>query len=350
VTAVSEARTGYLRLAHRRALLLAGLALALVVSCAVDVASGPAGLGLRDVVGTILSPAGAEPAMRLIVWEIRLPVALMAVVVGALLATAGAQMQTVLGNPLASPFTLGISAAASFGAALAIVGGVSLVPFAGPMLVTANAFLCALVAAGIIYALSRVRGASAETVVLLGIGLVFTFNALLALLQFLASEQALQEVVFWTLGSLGKASWTKIGIAAGVLAAMAPWLARRAWMLTALRLGDSRARALGIDVDRLRLTSLLSVSLLAAVAVAFVGTIGFVGLVGPHLARMLLGEDQRFFLAGSALAGALLLSITSIVSKSLMPGVVIPIGIVTALVGVPFFLALVLGRRREFFG
>jgi iron complex transport system permease protein len=338
---------GYRRLVRRRALTLAALLVALVLSCVVDVAVGPSGLALGDVVRTLLGADAGDPVTRVIVMEIRLPVALTAAVVGALLALAGAQMQTVLDNPLASPFTLGISAAASFGAALAIVLGVGLLPLAGPWLVTANAFLLAMAAALVIHAASRLHGVTVETIVLLGIALVFTFNALLALLQFIASEQALQEVVFWTLGSLGKASWPKLGIAALVLALATPLLVRQAWAMTALRLGESKARSLGIDVERLRLRTLLLVSLLAAVAVAFVGTVGFVGLVGPHIARMLLGEDQRFFVLGSAVAGALLLSLTSIVSKSLIPGVVFPIGIVTALVGVPFFLVLVLGRRER---
>lgn len=340
------ASVSYVRLVRRRAAILAALVVALVLSCLVDVGVGPSGLDLGDVVRTLLSTAGGDPVARVIVLDIRLPVALTAVVVGASLAVAGAQMQTVLDNPLASPFTLGISAAASFGAALAIVMGVSLLPVAGPWLVTANAFVMAMLASLLVHALSRLRGVTVETVVLLGIALVFTFNALVALLQFMASEQALQEVVFWTLGSLGKASWPKLAVAALVLAACVPLLARQAWAMTALRLGEVKARSLGVDVDRLRLRTLLLSSLLAAVAVSFVGTVGFVGLVGPHIARMLLGEDQRLFLLGSAVAGALLLSLTSIVSKVLMPGVVFPIGIITALVGVPFFLFLVLGQRR----
>jgi iron complex transport system permease protein len=132
-----------------------------------------------------------------------------------------------------------------------------------------------------------------------------------------------------------------------VLVVLLPLMARRAWQLTALRLGEDKARSFGIDVRRMRLETILAVSLLAAVPVAFVGTIGFVGLVGPHIARMLIGEDQRFFLPASALAGALMLSATSIVSKSIVPGVIFPIGVITALVGVPFFFSLILTSRRR---
>jgi iron complex transport system permease protein len=183
--------------------------------------------------------------------------------------------------------------------------------------------------------------------VLLGIAQVFLYSALLALLQYIANEQALQQVVFWTMGSLAKASWPKIGLATAVLALTLPLFVLHVWKLTALRLGDEKAKSLGVNVERLRLNVLIAVSLLAATAVSFVGAIGFVGLVGPHVARMLVGEDQRYFLPTSALAGALLLSITAIVSKSIVPGVLVPIGIITSLVGVPFFLGLILTKRRQ---
>jgi iron complex transport system permease protein len=195
-------------------------------------------------------------------------------------------MQTILNNPLASPFTLGISAAAGFGAAVALVLGVSIIPLGGIFFIAGNAFVFAILASLAIHACSLLRGVTAETMVLLGIALVFLFNALLALLQYVASEQALQQVVFWTLGSLTKSDWPKLGLTAAVLAAIVPLFGRAAWQLTALRLGDERARSLGVDASRLRLYVLLGVSLLAATSVAFVGTIGFVGLVGPHVARV----------------------------------------------------------------
>jgi iron complex transport system permease protein len=257
-------------------------------------------------------------------------------------------MQTILNNPLASPFTLGISAAAGFGASVALVVGYSFFPWVGGIFfVSANAFVFAMLASLLIYALSKMRGATTETMVLLGIALVFSFNALLSLIQYIATEQALQQVVFWTLGSLLKASWPKIGIIALVLAAIIPFFLRQVWALTALRLGDEKARSMGINVDRVRLNALIAVSALASVVVAFVGTIGFVGLVGPHVARMLVGEDHRYFLPMSAVIGALLLSVASIVSKSIIPGAIIPVGIITSLVGIPFFLSLILTRKRQ---
>lgn len=149
------------------------------------------------------------------------------------------------------------------------------------------------------------------------------------------------------LGSLARASWEKIAAALALCAVVAPLLWRDRWALTALRTGDERAASLGVDVEGLRLRTLALVALLSALAVSFVGVVGFVGLVGPHVARLLVGEDQRWFAPAAALAGALILSLTSIVSKSLVPGVIYPIGIITALIGVPFFLSLILARRSN---
>ena len=190
------------------------------------------------------------------------------------------------------------------------------------------------------------RGATPELLILAGIACLFLFQALLSLLQFLASPEALQQIVFWLFGSLLRASLGKVGVVALVLALTLPVLMADAWRLTALKLGDERARALGVRVDRLRLRAFVIVSLLTGAAVAFVGTIGFVGLVAPHVARMLVGEDQRHMLPASAVFGALLLSCASVASKLIMPGTVFPIGIVTALIGVPFFGWLIRGAVR----
>lgn len=343
--ATEATRERYKAISRRKIAILAFLAAALCLSFAVDLAWGPARYGLGEVIAAILDPASASDQVRAVVWDIRMPVAIMAIVVGAALSSAGAQMQTILANPLASPFTLGISAAASFGAALAIVTSVPLLPVASSLLVPVNAFIMALVATLFIHFISQMRGVTVQTIVLLGIALVFTFNALLAFLQYLASEQALATVVFWTMGSLTKATWPKIAITFTTLAIALPLFVRHCWALTAIRLGEEKAASFGVNVRRIRLETMLIVALLAAVPVSFVGTIGFVGLVGPHIARMILGEDQRFFLPGSVLCGALLLSVTSIVSKSIIPGVVFPIGIITALVGVPFFFSLILSSR-----
>ena len=337
----------YRRLVLRKRLILAGLVALLSCSVLLDLALGPASYSFSEVLGALFSPDSASPQVRVVMWDIRLPVALMAVAVGAALSLAGAQMQTILNNPLASPFTLGISAAAGFGAALGLAFGVALFPLAAQFMVPLNAFIMAMLSALLIHFLSMRRGVTAETIVLLGIALVFTFNALLALVQFFATEQAVAAVVFWTMGSLTKATWPKLGVICLVIFITLPIFAKRAWALTALRLGDDKAASFGINVRSLRFQTLIMVSLLASFPVAFVGTIGFIGLVGPHIARMLIGEDQRFFLPASLLTGSLILSASSVVSKTLIPGAIFPIGVVTSLIGVPFFISLILGGKKN---
>lgn len=344
---VEVQRETYRRLVLRKRLILAGLVVLLLCSVLLDLALGPASYSFSEVLGALFSPDTASPQVRVVMWDIRLPVALMAVAVGAALSLAGAQMQTILNNPLASPFTLGISAAASFGAALGLAFGVALFPLAAQFMVPLNAFIMAMLSALLIHFLSMRRGVTAETIVLLGIALVFTFNALLALVQFFATEQAVAAVVFWTMGSLTKATWPKLGVICLVILITLPIFAKRAWALTALRLGEDKAASFGINVRSLRFQTLIMVSLLASFPVAFVGTIGFIGLVGPHIARMLIGEDQRFFLPASLLTGSLILSASSVVSKTLIPGAIFPIGVVTSLIGVPFFISLILGGKKN---
>lgn len=331
----------------RKSLFVAGAFAALLLAVCIDIGVGPGFYSPLDVLRALVAPDSVAPKLAIIVWDVRLPVAVMAVMIGAMLGVAGAQMQTILHNPLADPFTLGISSAASFGAALAIAVGVGLWPVGGTFFIAANAFLFALATSAVLFMFTRMRGVTVETFVLVGIALFFTFNALLAFIQYQSSEAQLQQIIFWMMGSLARATWAKIGICALLLLLVIPLSWARNSMMTALAMGDERAASLGVPVARLRLEMLACISLLAATATAFVGTIGFVGLVGPHIARMLVGEDQRYFLPVSAAAGAIILSVASTLSKGITPGVIYPIGIITALVGVPFFLSLVMSIRRE---
>jgi iron complex transport system permease protein len=341
---VLDAYASLLRFRLAVVLIVGVLALAAFIA---DLATGPSALGAIDALRGLLAPQTLDRAAAVIVWEVRLPQALMALLVGAALSLAGAEMQTILNNPMASPFTLGMSSAATFGAALAIVLGIGIPGVPETWIISVNAFVFAFGSVLLLSALSRLHAPGGETIVLFGIALFFTFNALVALTQFMASEQALQQLVFWTMGSLTRATLDKTAIIAAVLAVVFPLSMLSAWQLTALRLGQDRALSLGVNVSRLRLAGLLRASLLTGTAVAFVGTIAFIGLVGPHLARLLIGEDHRFFLPASALCGALVLSAASCASKSVVPGIVLPIGLVTSLIGVPFFLALILGRRAQ---
>ncbi len=345
-SATAGALSAYSASLRRRRVLLGLLGLAAAGAFLLDIAVGPSSLSMGEAMTALFAPGSATPLATIVVWEARLPPSVMAALVGMALAAAGAEMQTILNNPLGSPFTLGISSAAACGAALAIVLGLTIPGLPARWAVPGNAFVFAFASVALLQLMIRWRGAGVETLVLLGIALVFTFNALVALIQFVASQDALQQLVFWTLGSLGRADWQGAALLAGALALTLPFSWRAAWRMTVLRLGEERARGLGIDTGALRFATLLRVSLLAATAVAMVGVIGFIGLVAPHVARLLLGEDHRFLLPGSVLCGAAIMSLAATASEMLVPGAVLPLGIVTSLVGLPVFVLLILGGRR----
>jgi len=336
----------YARFVNRRFLLMAALAAATVLAFLADVATGASALSLSDIARGLLDPDYLDRAQRVVLWDIRLPAACMACAVGAGLGLAGAEMQTVLANPLASPFTLGVSHAATLGASLAIAFGLGLPGIGDVWAIPVAAFAFALASTVMVQALAGRQGAGAQTVVLFGIALGFAANALVWLVQYMASADAVQQIVFWSMGSLIRATWEHVGIVAVVFAACLPFAFSHAWPLTALRAGEEHARAIGIGVERLRLATLTCVSLMASVSVAFVGTIGFVGLVSPHIARILVGEDHRFFLPAAALAGGLMLCLASLASKTLAPGTILPVGIVTAIVGIPMFVGLLISQGR----
>jgi iron complex transport system permease protein len=345
ITTLPKALTRQRQREHRRWQFLLLFIVLIAGSVLLDVATGPSLLPLHDVATALLSPAKADAMTRTIVMDMRLPIALMALVVGAALGLGGTQMQTLLDNPLASPFTLGLAAAAGFGAALALVSG----GFGLPLLISIplGAFVCCMLAASLLFGLALMQHVNSQTIILAGIALLFLFQSLLSLLQFLSSPELNQQIVFWLFGSLMRTTWDSLLITAVVTVVCALLLYQDAWKLTCLRLGEARARSLGVDVSRLRLKTLVLVALMTATAISFVGIIGFIGLVAPHIARMLVGEDQRFLIPLSALCGAFMLSVSSVLSKSIVPGALFPIGIVTAIIGVPFFIWLILGKGRK---
>ncbi|MGQ4561417.1 FecCD family ABC transporter permease [Dermabacteraceae bacterium P7054] len=345
---VSDAHGAYLAY-RRRTTVRVGILLALAAVVAVvfvySLTVGPIPFTFSEVLHALFNP-GEDSQLATVVNDLRLPPALIAVLVGAALSLAGMQMQTILNNPLAEPFTLGISAAAALGASVMIVTGIAL-PVIPHFTLPVAATVAALAASGTIAAVARMRSVTKETVVLLGIALVFTCQALLALMQYRATTESLQQIVFWSMGSTMRGTWPAVYTVGLALLVATPLFWINGWRLTAITLGDSRAAAMGVNISAVRSWTLIGVSVLAALSVAFVGIIGFIGLVGPHIARSLVGEDQRFLIPASLLTGAALLSGAHVASQLLVPGVALPVGIVTALVGVPVFLSILLQRHRS---
>ncbi|KQU79344.1 iron-siderophore ABC transporter permease [Ensifer sp. Root31] len=339
-------RSHYRRDVSLRLAALAAAMLALAFLVLVDLAKGPSGMALANVWATLWAgPHGADRMAATILWQLRMPQTAMGVLVGVCLGVAGLQMQTILSNPLASPFTLGFSAAAGFGAALSIMFG-GFLPVPGFILVPTSAFVMTLLACGLVYCVAALRGTTPEILVLAGIAVLFLFQSMQSLLQFMAAPEVLQQIVFWLFGSLLKASWTTVAVTAAILTACPPFVIRDSWKLTLLRLGDVNAASMGLSVDALRRRSFVLVSLLTAAAVCFVGTIGFVGLIAPHVARAAVGEDHRFALPMSATVGGIILIGASVFGKLLSPAAVIPVGIITAVAGVPM-LFVVIARRGK---
>jgi len=345
----------YRRSAATRMLLLAAgvalLAALAVLAVTVGAVKVPLGDACRVLMSALWTPwrHATSSLSRAVIWELRLPRIALAVVAGAGLALSGAVIQTTARNPLASPFTLGISAAAGFGAALAIVLGAGL---GGPgrWLVVANAFACSVAAMALVHLLGAVKGFSPSATVLSGIAVNFFFMALTSLLQYLGQSEDVKAVVLWLMGGLHRATWGQAGLLGAVLLVALVLLWAIAWDLNALQLGDEVAHSLGVPHRRLRLWASLVALLVTATVISFTGTIGFVCLVGPHMARLMVGPDHRFLLPASCLMGGLLLLGADTVARTMVAPLELPVGIVTSLLGVPIFVYLLLRGNTGYWG
>ncbi|MEF8780093.1 MAG: iron ABC transporter permease [Haloferacaceae archaeon] len=317
----------------------------LVVATAWSVAAGAAELSVLDVVRVLSGDAiGTESA---IVWRIRLPRVLTAIVAGLGLSVSGAVMQKVLNNPLGSPFTLGISQAAAFGAAAAVVvlSGTGTLVRSG-YLIAGSAFVFSLVSAGVILLLVAYTRATPETMILTGIALGSLFAAGTSALQYLADPSDVAAIVFWTFGDVSRTGYAELTAMAAVAAVSTGYFVHNSWDYTVLSAGDETATGLGVEVARLRIGGMIAASLVTATATAFVGIISFVGLVVPHIVRKVVGVDDRFVIPLSCVVGGLLLLVSDTVARTAFDPVVLPVGILTAFLGAPLFLYLVIIGRE----
>jgi len=333
----------YNQLIRKRILLLILLLTIVLVLFVLNISIGSSPLSLKEIFRVIFTGQG-EGHNVMIVRDIRLPMSLMALTVGACLGIGGCEIQTILRNPIASPYTLGITSAATFGAALGLILNTNVLRVSESIMITANAFTFALLASICVYAFSSRTGAGKNSIVLFGIALNFLFSALTMVLQYISDDEDLKSLVFWNMGSMLKSNWTKFFIVCGALFLCFIILYKNAWSLTAMTLDDTKAQSLGVDTQKVRRMVIILTSMLTAFAVSFVGAIGFVGIISPHIARQLVGEDQRFFLPLSALIGAIVVSLSFVISKLIIPGVILPIGLVTAIVGIPVFLTIIFRR------
>lgn len=331
-------------------LLTAGLLGGLLVLCLLSAGLGAYDIPLGDVLSSVrhrigLGGAALERVPESVLWNVRLPRVVLALLVGASLGCAGALMQGVFGNPLAEPGVIGISAGAAVGAVASIALGLS---FFGNWTVTVCAFVSGLLTVLLVYAMSRSGGRTeVVTLILTGIAVNAFAGALIGFSIFFADNAQISQITFWQLGSLAQATWPKVlaVLPCALLGlAVAPFYARK---LDLLALGERPARHLGVDVERLRIVLVLVVALLTAAAVAVAGIITFVGLLVPHLLRMANGPGHRFLVPGSALGGALVLVAGDLAARTVAAPAELPLGVLTALFGSPFFFWLLRRTRRR---
>lgn len=333
-----------------RLIIAGGIAVMLVLSL-VFATVGEGSVSVSDVlraIGHAFSGSLSETQEKVIVF-LRLPRIALAVLSGIGLSIAGVVMQSITRNPMASPFTGGISNAAAFGASISIVFQIGLMP--GTDLGTVlNAFLLSLLCAVLVYAVSLKVGMTPETIVLVGIALSYLFGAATSTIEFFANEHQLAAVVQWSFGSLNGAEWKEVAVVGFFTLLSFVVIECFAPSLNTMISGDDQvARSLGVRVSLVRcVTGVFSVLVTAAV-ISFTGVIGFVGLAGPHMARMLIGSDHRSLLPFSAICGAILMLVADTLGRVLLAPVMIPVGIIISFLGVPIFLNLIITRRKGYF-
>jgi iron complex transport system permease protein len=316
--------------------------------------SGSSEIGVGKVWQLMIGQA--DPFTERIVLNIRLPRVIGAMLAGTALAVSGAVVQSLLRNPLASPFTLGISGASAFGAAFAIIvlgagsnytGSNDMVNITNPYIVTISAFLWSLLSVVVILTLSKLKGAGPEVIILSGIIISSLFGAGISAMQYFADTIQLASIVFWTFGDMGRATWTQVLILAVVCIPVLVYFLYQNWNYKSLHSGDEYAKSLGVNVTRVRLGGMLAATLLTAVVVSFFGVIAFIGLVVPHIVRRLVKADEHFVIPASALFGGIFLLLSDTLARTVIAPVVLPVGILTSFIGAPLFLFLLIkGMKR----
>lgn len=341
----------------RRITIIAVSSIALILAMLLSITVGSANVSIPEASASIwrMVTGTAAPDQRSlmvdsIIRDLRLPRTLLGLYVGIALAVAGAGMQAVLRNPLVSPFTLGVSSAASFGAAMSIVFGVSMGGLGARYGLMGLAFVFGMSTVALIYLVSTVKGSGRETYLLTGVAVGYLFSAGVSATKLVSKDDQLRDITLWTMGGMWGASWEAVVALTPIIIVSVVLLYLKAGDLNAMSAGEDVATSLGVRVRRLRLSVLALATLMASATIAFTGIIGFVGLVAPHIARMLLGGDARYLIPGAGVLGALLIVVSDMIGRVVLAPVEVPVGIITSIVGVPFFIFLIMRQRRGWWG
>lgn len=344
----SDFQKEYRRLSAKRLgfIIICGVACLILSIYAATIGSYPISPGdvFNSILDAILGREPSDTGIYHIVVNLRMPAILTSLICGFGLAVCGVCMQSMLKNPLADPYTMGISSGAGFGAALAMILGIELIGGAGTV---ANAFIFSLLPALVILFLSKFRNATPTMMILCGIALMYLFNAATQLFMLIADPEDLSSVYKWMIGSV---DGTDLGEAAVVLVVAIIGTVYVQYMsnqLNLMGLGDESAKTLGVDVERKRLILLMVVTLIAATIVSFTGIIGFIGLVAPHMVRAIIGTDNRYLIPASGFFGAFLLLLSHLVAMTVAQPTILPVGVITSCIGGPLFLFLILRNSKE---
>ena len=314
---------------------------------------GATGLTYEEIIRYIIFPDDSWNSS--VVWKLRMPRIAGAILAGCALALAGAIMQVILRNPLASPFTLGISNAAAFGASVGIIylnGGLMIGSVAAyaqinePIIVTISAFIFSLVATIFIVSMVKATECTPETIVLAGLAIASIFGACLAFMQYIADDVSISSIVYWQFGSLAKVTWDNLAIMSLILIISFVYFFWKRWDYNAMEAGEDVARGLGVNISRTRMVGLVISALLTATVVSILGVIGFIGLVGPHIVKRIIGNDNRYVIPGSMMVGAIVLLLAYIVGSYAFH-MVIPVGIISSAIGGPMFLFILLRGYKK---
>jgi iron complex transport system permease protein len=349
---LQDLHMGYHSYIWRKFLFIVGCLIILVVLALVSIGVGSVNLPIPEVMNALLTRTGEGSS--LILWNIRLPRVIAAIIAGAGLGVSGAVMQSIQRNPLSSPYTMGISNAAAFGAACAIVlfgagmvssSVVDAITVSSPSTVVICAFIASLGATAVLLTLSKFGGFIPEVMILVGVALAALFTAGTTFLQFFSNELQLAAIVFWTFGDVGRVTWNDLGLLCLVTIPAIGYFMLNRWNYNALDAGDETATSLGVNTGQIRLVGMFLSSLITAIIVSFMGIIGFIGLVCPHITRRIIGDDERFVIPASVLLGGITLLLADTIARVILSPVVLPVGIITAFFGAPLFLYLLIRRR-----
>lgn len=348
-TELLRVKREYERYVGRKLLFIIFTSVLIIVVAGISATLGSYPISVSEVYSIILKCLISHPenTKESIVWDLRMPRIILAIIAGAGLASSGAMTQGILRNPLATPYTLGISSAAGLGAAIAIILSKGI--FVGKYVIVGNAFLFSLIPTFIILALARFKGSTPETMILAGIAMMYIFSAITTILMYFAEPEAVKSAYFWMVGDLGRALWEIIPTIFISLLICFTLLMWKTWDVNVMMIsGDEVAKSLGVNPERERIFVMLASAFLTASIISFTGTIGFICLVAPHICRIIIGGDYRYLLPASALFGGALLLICDTIARTILAPVILPVGVVTNCLGGPMFLYLLMRRKKEY--